>query len=106
MSAVFFEELELPEPTYRLDLRTADPAAAGRATNRRRLCRLDAPPRSEHRTGTPAPHRRRDQLHAANVRVPGPPTHAPRARRAPDRARLERPAARAARLPRDARARR
>ena len=27
MSAVFFEELELPEPAYRLDLRTADPAA-------------------------------------------------------------------------------
>jgi UDP-GlcNAc3NAcA epimerase len=27
MSAVFFEELELPEPDYRLDLRTADPAA-------------------------------------------------------------------------------
>jgi UDP-N-acetylglucosamine 2-epimerase len=25
MSAVFFEELELPEPAYRLDLRTADP---------------------------------------------------------------------------------
>jgi UDP-GlcNAc3NAcA epimerase len=27
MSAVFFEELELPEPAYLLDLRTADPAA-------------------------------------------------------------------------------
>jgi UDP-GlcNAc3NAcA epimerase len=27
MSAVFFEELGLPEPAYRLDLRTADPAA-------------------------------------------------------------------------------
>jgi UDP-N-acetylglucosamine 2-epimerase len=27
MSAVFFEELELPEPAYRLDLHTADPAA-------------------------------------------------------------------------------
>ena len=27
MSAVFFEELALPEPAYRLDLRTADPAA-------------------------------------------------------------------------------
>jgi UDP-N-acetylglucosamine 2-epimerase len=27
LSAVFFEELELPEPAYRLDLRTADPAA-------------------------------------------------------------------------------
>ncbi len=27
MSAVFFEELELPEPAYRLDLRTAEPAA-------------------------------------------------------------------------------
>ena len=27
MSAVFFEELELPEPAYRLDLRTADTAA-------------------------------------------------------------------------------
>ena len=27
MSAVFFDELGLPEPTYRLDLRTADPAA-------------------------------------------------------------------------------
>jgi UDP-N-acetylglucosamine 2-epimerase len=27
MSAVFFEELQLPEPAYRLDLRTADPAA-------------------------------------------------------------------------------
>jgi UDP-GlcNAc3NAcA epimerase len=27
MSAVFYEELELPEPAYRLDLRTADPAA-------------------------------------------------------------------------------
>jgi UDP-GlcNAc3NAcA epimerase len=27
MSAVFFEELELPEPAYRLDLRTADAAA-------------------------------------------------------------------------------
>jgi UDP-GlcNAc3NAcA epimerase len=27
MSAVFFEELDLPEPRYRLDLRTADPAA-------------------------------------------------------------------------------
>jgi UDP-N-acetylglucosamine 2-epimerase len=27
MSAVFFEELELPEPRYRLDLHTADPAA-------------------------------------------------------------------------------
>jgi UDP-GlcNAc3NAcA epimerase len=27
MSAVFFDELELPEPAYRLDLRTADPAA-------------------------------------------------------------------------------
>jgi UDP-N-acetylglucosamine 2-epimerase len=27
MSTVFFEELGLPEPTYRLDLRTADPAA-------------------------------------------------------------------------------
>jgi UDP-GlcNAc3NAcA epimerase len=27
MSAVFFEELELPEPAYRLDLRTADPSA-------------------------------------------------------------------------------
>src|SRR3982075_147983 len=27
MSAVFFEELRLPEPAYRLDLRTADPAA-------------------------------------------------------------------------------
>jgi UDP-GlcNAc3NAcA epimerase len=29
MSAVFFEELALPEPAYRLDLRTADPAAMG-----------------------------------------------------------------------------
>ena len=27
LSAVFFEELELPEPMYRLDLHTADPAA-------------------------------------------------------------------------------
>jgi UDP-GlcNAc3NAcA epimerase len=27
MSAVFFEELELPEPAYRLDLRTSDPEA-------------------------------------------------------------------------------
>jgi UDP-GlcNAc3NAcA epimerase len=27
MSAVFFEELELPEPAYRLDLRTSEPAA-------------------------------------------------------------------------------
>jgi UDP-GlcNAc3NAcA epimerase len=27
MSAVFFDELQLPEPAYRLDLRTADPAA-------------------------------------------------------------------------------
>jgi UDP-N-acetylglucosamine 2-epimerase len=27
MSAVFYEELELPEPRYRLDLHTADPAA-------------------------------------------------------------------------------
>src|SRR6059058_6016567 len=27
MSAVFFEELELPEPAYRLDLHTADPEA-------------------------------------------------------------------------------
>ncbi len=27
MSAVFFDELGLPEPAYRLDLRTADPAA-------------------------------------------------------------------------------
>jgi UDP-N-acetylglucosamine 2-epimerase len=27
MSAVFFDELDLPEPRYRLDLRTADPAA-------------------------------------------------------------------------------
>jgi UDP-N-acetylglucosamine 2-epimerase len=27
MSAVFYEELALPEPRYRLDLRTADPAA-------------------------------------------------------------------------------
>ena len=27
MSAVFFDELELPEPAYRLDLRTADAAA-------------------------------------------------------------------------------
>jgi UDP-N-acetylglucosamine 2-epimerase len=27
MSAVFFEELELPEPAYRLDLRSSDPAA-------------------------------------------------------------------------------
>jgi UDP-GlcNAc3NAcA epimerase len=27
MSAVFFDELGLPEPTYRLDLRTSDPAA-------------------------------------------------------------------------------
>jgi UDP-N-acetylglucosamine 2-epimerase len=27
MSAVFFDELELPEPAYRLDLRTAEPAA-------------------------------------------------------------------------------
>ena len=27
MSAVFFDELELPEPAYRLDLHTADPAA-------------------------------------------------------------------------------
>jgi UDP-N-acetylglucosamine 2-epimerase len=27
LSAVFFEELDLPEPAYRLDLRTADPAA-------------------------------------------------------------------------------
>jgi UDP-GlcNAc3NAcA epimerase len=27
MSAVFFDELGLPEPTYRLDLRTADPSA-------------------------------------------------------------------------------
>jgi UDP-GlcNAc3NAcA epimerase len=27
LSSVFFEELELPEPAYRLDLRTADPAA-------------------------------------------------------------------------------
>src|SRR5436305_14814871 len=27
MSAVFFEELSLPEPAYRLDLRTADPGA-------------------------------------------------------------------------------
>ena len=27
MSAVFYDELELPEPAYRLDLRTADPAS-------------------------------------------------------------------------------
>src|SRR3954454_13191507 len=27
MSAVFFEELELPQPAYRLDLHTADPEA-------------------------------------------------------------------------------
>jgi UDP-GlcNAc3NAcA epimerase len=27
MSQVFFDELELPEPAYRLDLRTADAAA-------------------------------------------------------------------------------
>src|ERR1700710_611697 len=27
MSQVFFDELELPEPAYRLDLRTADPLA-------------------------------------------------------------------------------
>jgi UDP-GlcNAc3NAcA epimerase len=31
MSAVFFAELGLPEPRYRLDLRTADPAAMGPA---------------------------------------------------------------------------
>jgi UDP-GlcNAc3NAcA epimerase len=29
LSEVFFEELELPEPAYRLDLHTADPAAMG-----------------------------------------------------------------------------
>ena len=27
MSAVFFDELDLPEPAYRLDLHTADPEA-------------------------------------------------------------------------------
>ena len=34
MSAVFFEELGLPEPAYRLDLRTADSAAMEPAIRR------------------------------------------------------------------------
>ena len=35
MSQVFFDELDLPEPRYRLDLRTADPVAMTRADPRR-----------------------------------------------------------------------
>ena len=69
MSAVFFDELGLPEPAYRLDLRTADPGGDGAGHPRRRRGRAARTGCSSTATRTrrsPA-RRRRGEVAVAHV---------------------------------------